>query len=93
VYYQAATKGGTISATVNDGQIAPNVALTVGTSQYLLGAAAGAQVDLAISNPSTVGLTTAQKHLRQAVITNEILAEALKPSVASLDGPQNTQAL
>ena len=49
VYYQDASKGGTISASVHDGSIAVAGSLTLVSPTYLLGSASGAQVDLSSS--------------------------------------------
>lgn len=92
VYYQAASKGNTISSTVNDGAIAPASTLIVGYSLYLLGAVAGAQVDLFTASGAS-SLTTGQKQLIQLAIIAELLAEGLGVKNASLDYPQNTAAL
>ncbi len=93
ILYQASTVGDTISQTIYDGIIAPGATLIVPYSVFLLADNPGAQCDLTYANPSTAGLSTAEKQLIQAVIANEILAETLKPSHASLDYPSNTAAL
>ena len=106
VFYRAATNGNSlIIFNGTDSLLPAGGVVTIGQNMYLIGQAAGAQVDVTVTPipaPLFVGTTlvtstSAQQILEKLLInsnvTNEMLAEGLNIKIANLEVPSQQSNL